>query len=118
MNSMEASYRSYRQPLASSGLLQEDVIRRIGHALAGLLAVACALEHAADGIDPLHGGDVGELASALVGGDLELQPGDVVGIGAGRIGDRLAGDAAAVAEVPARSGAVIAHHLVGDSQRR
>src|ERR1700756_3382153 len=61
--------------LLRSGFLQEDVVRRIGHAAARILAVTGALQDAADGVDPLDRGDVGKLAGALVRVDLELQPG-------------------------------------------
>ena len=46
--------------------------------LPGALAIAAVLQDPADGVDPLHGGDIGELAAAGVGGDFELQPRDVV----------------------------------------
>src|SRR5215831_12559467 len=104
--------------MPGSRFAQEHVIRGIRHAAARLLVVAGALQYAADRVDPLHRGDVGELAAALVRGDLELQPGNVIGASTGGIASGLGGDAAAVGEFPGWPRRMITNDLVVDRQRR
>src|SRR3981189_2057557 len=89
-----------------SGLVQENVICGVGHAQEASHRVTCAVALAAFGVDPLHGGNVGQYAAAAMGSCVELQPRDVSGGSTWGAGRDLAGYGAAVAVFPARAGLV------------
>ena len=56
------------------------------------------------GVEALDGGGAGEYAGAVVGDDVDEQPGDGIGIGRGSVGDGFTGDATAIVGLPRRSG--------------
>src|SRR5205823_14993747 len=95
----------------ASAFLQKYVVRRVGRAVQGAGLVAGAGEHAARGVDALHGGDARERAAAALRRHLELEPGNVVGGLARRVAGGLRGDRAAVHVLPARPGIVAADGL-------
>src|SRR5580698_10594023 len=101
-----------------SALLQKHILRRIGRRLEAAGLVAGAVELAALGVDPLHGGDAGQDAAATRGGYLKLQPGDVVSRGARRVAGGLADHSAAVDVLPVRPGIVAADGLAVDQKGR
>src|SRR5579863_5599894 len=88
--------------ISSSALLQKHIFRRIGRRLERARLVAGALELAAFGVDPLHGGDAGQDAAAARGDHLQLQPGNIVGRSPWRAARDLADHGAAVDVFPVR----------------
>jgi hypothetical protein len=80
--------------------VQEHIVRGIGRAEIRARPVARTVEVAAVGVGPLDSGRARKLAAAAMGDHGKLKPGNVCCRRAGRIGDYLAGDGAAVARLP------------------
>src|SRR5262245_59904367 len=103
---------------ASRPLAQGHVVGRVGRAVEGAGLVASAAHDAAHGVDALDGRRRRKDAAAAARRYFELEPGDVARGLAGRVGEHLAGDAAAVDVIPVRAGVVAADRLAVDEERR
>src|SRR6478735_4964802 len=68
--------------------------------------VALAVQLAALSIDPLHGGNAGQGPISALCNCVELQPRNVVRVGAGRITNNLTDNRAAVGQFPVWTGIV------------